>query len=50
MLNQRKLLEILDDLVNIGVIHAGQRQDVLNRGNEQARHLGSWTKEQKCDA
>ena len=39
MLNQRKLLETLNDLVEIGVLHAGQRQDVLNRGNEQARHL-----------
>ena len=39
MLNQRKLLETLDDLVEQGIIHSGQRQDVLNRGNEQARHL-----------
>lgn len=33
------LHEILDLLVDAGLLHAGQRQDVLNRGKEQARHL-----------
>ena len=37
MLNQRKLLETLDDLVEQGIIHSGQRQDVLNR--ETSRHV-----------
>ncbi len=30
---------VLDMLVQAGYLHAGQRQDVLNRGREQARHL-----------
>ena len=42
MLNQSRL-EILDDLVNIGVIHADE-QDVLNRGNKQDV-ICSWTKD-----
>jgi general secretion pathway protein E len=33
------LAQILDMLVEAGMIHLGQRQDVLNRGKEQARHL-----------
>lgn len=33
------LPRILDMLVEAGLIHAGQKQDVLNRGKEQARHL-----------
>ncbi len=33
------LPRILDMLVEAGMIHAGQKQDVLNRGKEQARHL-----------
>ena len=35
----RRMLETLDNLVEQGFIHAGQRQDVLNRGLDQARHL-----------
>ena len=30
---------ILDVLLDRGVVHAGQKQDVLNRGREQARHI-----------
>ncbi|MFN7144094.1 MAG: GspE/PulE family protein [Myxococcota bacterium] len=33
------LPRILDMLVDAGMIHAGQKQDVLNRGKEQSRHL-----------
>jgi len=33
------LSRVLDILVDAGMIHAGQRQDVHNRGKEQARHL-----------
>ena len=33
------LPRILDMLVDAGMLHAGQKQDVLNRGKEQARHL-----------
>ena len=33
------LPQLLDMLVADRLIHAGQRQDVLNRGKEQARHL-----------
>ena len=33
------LTQILDMLVESGHLHAGQKQDVLNRGKEQARHL-----------
>ena len=33
------LAQILDMLVTDRLIHPGQRQDVLNRGREQARHL-----------
>ncbi len=33
------LTEILDMLVATGHLHGGQKQDVLNRGREQARHL-----------
>ena len=39
MINQDRLLQILDLLLDRGLIHAGQRQDVLNRGHEQARHI-----------
>ena len=39
MLNIQRLRDILDLLVKKGVIHAGQRQDVLNRGRDQARHI-----------
>ena len=33
------LTQILDILVAGGHLHAGQKQDVLNRGKEQSRHL-----------
>ena len=33
------LPQILDILVAAGLLHAGQKQDVLNRGKEQSRHL-----------
>ncbi len=33
------LADVLDMLVEAGHIHAGQKQDVLNRGKEQSRHL-----------
>ena len=33
------LERILDMLVEGGLLHAGQKQDVLNRGREQARHV-----------
>jgi len=39
VINQRKISEFLDYLVERSIIHAGQKQDVLNRGQEQARHL-----------
>jgi general secretion pathway protein E len=32
-------MDFLEDLVVKGIIHEGQRQDVLNRGHEQSRHL-----------
>ncbi len=34
-----ELPDILDILVGAGLLHQGQRQDVLNRGQQQARHL-----------
>ena len=39
MVNQRKISEYLEYLVQRGIIHSGQRDDVLNRGQEQARHV-----------
>ncbi len=39
MIDQRRLIEILDLLVARSMIHAGQRKDVLNRGRDQARHI-----------
>ena len=39
MLDQRRLSDILDLLVRRGLLHSGQRQDVLNRGQDQARHI-----------
>ncbi len=39
MINIPRLTEILDLLVRRGLIHSGQRQDVLNRGQDQARHI-----------
>ncbi len=38
-MDQRRLQWILDLLVDRGLLHTGQRQDVLNRGREQARHI-----------
>ena len=39
MINQNRLTEFLNYLVDKEIIHIGQKQDVLNRGQEQARHL-----------
>ena len=39
MIDTRRLIEVLDYLVAKNIIHAGQRQDVINRGGEQARHI-----------
>lgn len=39
MLNNERLVWILDLLVQQRLIHAGQKADVLNRGLEQARHI-----------
>jgi general secretion pathway protein E len=39
VINTSRLTEILDLLVARGHFHAGQRQDVLNRGPDQARHI-----------
>ena len=39
MVNQNRVTEFLNYLVKREIIHAGQKQDVLNRGQEQARHL-----------
>ncbi len=38
-MDQSRLQWILDLLVDEGLLHAGQRVDVLNRGREQARHI-----------
>ena len=39
MIDQQRLVWILDLLVERGAIHTGQKQDVLNRGRDQARHI-----------
>ncbi|MSP55531.1 MAG: type II/IV secretion system protein [Myxococcales bacterium] len=39
MLKGPSLAQLLDILIEAGHIHAGQKQDVLNRGKEQSRHL-----------
>lgn len=39
MVPEQRLVDILDLLVNEKMLHNGQKQDVLNRGKEQARHL-----------
>jgi general secretion pathway protein E len=39
MLNEQRLTDILDLLVANRALHAGNRQDVLNRGKDQARHI-----------
>ncbi|MEC8424004.1 MAG: hypothetical protein VX000_09515, partial [Myxococcota bacterium] len=39
MIRIERLTEILDVLLARGLMHAGQRQDVLNRGRDQARHI-----------
>jgi len=39
MAQRPDLTALLDILVRRGMMHAGQRQDVLNRGREQSRHL-----------
>lgn len=38
-MDQTRLQWILDLLVDKGMLHQGQRADVLNRGREQARHI-----------
>ncbi len=38
-MDERNLREILGVLVDRGLLHVGQRQDVLNRGRDQARHI-----------
>jgi len=38
-MEQKRLVWILDLLVEREALHAGQRQDVLNRGREQSRHI-----------
>ncbi len=39
VINQRKIDEYLKYLVRRGIIHEGQATDVLNRSQEQARHV-----------
>jgi len=39
MVDNERLIWILDLLVEKGMIHVGQKQDVLNRGRDQARHI-----------
>jgi general secretion pathway protein E len=39
VIDQQRLSHILDLLVADGTIHSGNKQDVLNRGREQARHI-----------
>ena len=39
MVDTERLIWILDLLVERGAIHMGQKQDVLNRGRDQARHI-----------
>ena len=39
VINQRKIEEYLKYLVQRGIIHEGQLKDVLNRSQEQARHV-----------
>ncbi|MEC7242079.1 MAG: GspE/PulE family protein [Myxococcota bacterium] len=38
-MEQERLEWVLDLLVEAKALHAGQKQDVLNRGREQARHI-----------
>jgi general secretion pathway protein E len=39
VITDKRLVEILDLLVARGLLRAGQKQDVLNRGRDQARHI-----------
>jgi general secretion pathway protein E len=39
VIDNLRLSEILDMLVEAGHIHVGNKQDVLNRGRDQARHI-----------
>jgi general secretion pathway protein E len=39
MIDNERLSEILDQLVGDGLLRAGNKQDVLNRGRDQARHI-----------
>jgi general secretion pathway protein E len=38
-MNKVRLAQFLDTLVEREVLHSGQRQDVINRGRDQARHI-----------
>ena len=39
MIDEKRLRWLLDLLVEKKILHVGQRQDVLNRGKDQARHI-----------
>ncbi|MBK9369988.1 MAG: type II/IV secretion system protein [Deltaproteobacteria bacterium] len=39
MFDRERLIWILDVLLSRGLIHEGQKKDVLNRGDDQARHI-----------
>ena len=39
MISTGRLSDILDLLLERGLVHSGQKQDVLNRGRDQARHI-----------
>ena len=39
MFDRERLVWILDVLLSRGLIHEGQKKDVLNRGDDQARHI-----------
>jgi general secretion pathway protein E len=38
-MEKRRLIWVLDLLLEAKALHSGQKQDVLNRGHEQARHI-----------
>ena len=39
MIDEKRLRWLLDLLVEKKILHAGQRQDVTNRGKDRARHI-----------
>ncbi|MBK9648792.1 MAG: hypothetical protein IPO67_27185 [Deltaproteobacteria bacterium] len=39
MFDRERLIWILDVLLSRGLIHEGQKKDVLNRGDDRARHI-----------